>query len=162
MAVIKVSEAAFACHSSACRPPTSGGTGGSSSSGGKKSATQQVYEDAVAALEKDPRSLRKQHRVKTMKAAWEREKAQDATKSRAKSNSPAPDFTPYVPNTRGSVPRPAPMSRVKAEKLVEDAKRAHDIGVIRRYPEATMRKLRQDMDKAQNALADAWRAEEGQ
>lgn len=37
MAVIKVSEAVFACHDAACRPPTSGGTGGSSPSGGKKS-----------------------------------------------------------------------------------------------------------------------------
>lgn len=97
-----------------------------------------------------------------MKAVWEREQAQDAVKSKTKASGSAPDFTPYVPNTRGSVPRPAPMPRIKAEKLVEDAKRAHDIGLIRRYPEATMKKLRRDLDKAQNALADAWRAEEGQ
>lgn len=32
----------FACHSSACRPPTSGGTGGSSS-GGKKGVTDKVH-----------------------------------------------------------------------------------------------------------------------
>lgn len=35
MVIRTVSEAVFACHSSACRPPTSGGTGGSSPSGSK-------------------------------------------------------------------------------------------------------------------------------